>query len=185
MSRPPPSQNPSAPAPSAGSWPDAEAALAALPALAEAAERTPAGARLAQLARDLGAAVARFRADPCDPLYPPMASTAYEILETPATTIEALRVKAFAFWFTHSFERLDLEREFGETTDVRLVASILADLLPAAFGVAAPAAEPDPIFAAIERHRKAWVDLEAKTKLTDDVAAEAEGQAGDDDGREG
>jgi hypothetical protein len=52
-----------------------------------------------------------------------------KIIAAPATTIEGLRVKAQALRWCYAFEPIELTRDLGETTDVRVLASIARDLL--------------------------------------------------------
>ena len=64
-----------------------------------------------------------------DAAYKKAKAVVERIVAAPATTIEELRVKAKAVAWCYSFEPIELVAEFGDTTNVRLLASILRDLL--------------------------------------------------------
>jgi hypothetical protein len=60
-----------------------------------------------------------------------VAAIVERIVAAPATTIEGLRIKAKALSWCYAFEPIDLTAEFGDTANVRVLASIVRDLLAA------------------------------------------------------
>jgi hypothetical protein len=124
----------------------------------------------------------------CDEAHSQTSSLARQIEAVPATTLAGLQVKARAVFWTHCGEPVD-QNFFDEdpTTDLRLAASIIRDLLALRDPIQqvadpsarqqeprGPSALVDPIFAAIERHKIAWRALDQTCTLTDEVLARRE-----------
>jgi hypothetical protein len=64
-----------------------------------------------------------------DVAFKKVAAIVERIAASPAVTIEGLRVKAKALSWCHAFEPIDLTAQFGDTADVRVITSIVRDLL--------------------------------------------------------